>query len=73
MYLQNSPQKSSNNFINWYTSEIVRFIDHAHRQPVVKQIPFYIKRPKDYVNKNYFRVSRYSLRFSIIIIFWKGR
>ena len=68
MYLKNSPQKSSNNFFDWYTWEIVGFIDHAHRQLVVKQIPFYIKRPKDYVNKNYFRVSRYSLRFSIIII-----
>ena len=36
--------------IECHTSEISRFVDH-HLQPLVKQIPSYIKDTNDFINK----------------------
>ena len=38
------------NSINCHTSEISRFVDH-HLQPLVREIPSYIKDTNDFINK----------------------
>ena len=53
---ENNPGRPVINSINCYTSEISRFADH-HRQPLVKEIPSYIKDTNDSVNQiNNFKV-----------------
>ena len=51
------------NSIECYTSEISRFADH-HLQPVVKQIPSYIKDTNHFINK----VNNFSVPVNSIIV-----
>ena len=46
----NNPGRIVINSIECHTSEILRFFDH-HLQPVVKQIPLYIKDTNHFINK----------------------
>ena len=46
-----------------HTSEISRFVDH-HLQPVVKQIPSYIKDTNHFVSK----VNNFSLPINLILV-----
>ena len=45
-----NPRRPVINSINCHTSEISRFGDH-HLQPLVKEIPSYIKDTNDFINK----------------------
>ena len=47
---ENDPRRSAINAINCHTSEISGFLDH-HLQPIVKEIPSYIKDTNDFVDK----------------------
>ena len=56
IHKENNPGRPVINSINCHTSEISRFVDH-HLQPLVKEIPSYIKDTNDFVNKiNNFKV-----------------
>ena len=50
IHKENNPGRPVINSINCHTSEISRFVDH-HLQPVVREIPSYIKDTNDFINK----------------------
>ena len=50
IYKENHPERPMINSINCHTSEISRFVDH-HLQPVVREIPSYIKDTNCFKNK----------------------
>ena len=50
IYKENHPERPIINSINCHTSEISRFVDH-HIQPVVREIPSYIKDTNYFKNK----------------------
>ena len=50
IHKENNPGRPVMNSINCHTSEISCFIDH-HLQPVVREIPLYIKDTNDFINK----------------------
>ena len=50
IHKENNPGRPVVDSINSHTSEISRFVDHYH-QPVVKEIPLYIKNTNDFVTK----------------------
>ena len=45
-----NPGRPEINSIDRHTSEILRFVDH-HLQPVVKEIPLYIKDTNHFISK----------------------
>ena len=56
MHQENNPGRLAINSLNCHTSEISRFVEH-HLQPLVKEIPSYIKDTNDFVSKiNNFKV-----------------
>ena len=59
----NNPGRPVINSIECNTSEISRFVDH-HFQPVVKQIPSYIKDTNHFINK----VNNFSGRVNSILV-----
>ena len=59
----NNPGKPVINSTECHTSEISRFVDH-HLQPVVKQIPSYIKRYKSFINT----VNNFSAPVNLILV-----
>ena len=50
IHKENNPGRPVINSINYYTSEISRFIDH-HLQPLVREIPSHIKDTNGFINK----------------------
>ena len=50
IHKENNPGRPAINSINCHTSEISRFVDH-HLQPLVREIPSYIKDTNNFVNK----------------------
>ena len=50
IHKENNPGRPVINSINCHTSEISRFADH-HLQPLVREIPSYIKDANDFINK----------------------
>ena len=50
IHKENNPGRPVINSINCHTSEISRFVDH-HLQPLVREIPSYIKDKNDFINK----------------------
>ena len=61
IHKENSPGRPVTNTINSHTSEISRFFNH-HLQPLVREIPSYIKDTNDFINKiNNFAVPPNSL------------
>ena len=50
IHKENNPGRPVINSINCHTSEISRFVDH-HLQPLVREIPSYIKDTNDFINK----------------------
>ena len=50
MHKENNPERPVINSINCHTFEISRFVDH-HLQPLVKEIPSYIKDTNVFVNR----------------------
>ena len=48
---ENNPGRPVINSKSCHTSEISRFVDH-HLQPLVREIPSYIKDTNDFINKN---------------------
>ena len=50
IYKENNPGRPVINSITRHTSEISRFVDH-HLQPLVREIPSYIKNTNDFINK----------------------
>ena len=50
IHKENNPGRLVVNSINCHTSEISRFVDH-HLQPLVREIPLYIKETNDFINK----------------------
>ena len=59
----NNPGRPVINSIECHTSEISRFVDH-HLQPVVKQIPSYIKDTNHFINK----VNNFSVPVNSILV-----
>ena len=59
----NNPGRPVINSIECHTSEISRFVDH-HLQPVVKQIPSYIKDTNHFINK----VNNFSVPVNLILV-----
>ena len=51
IHKENNPGIPAINSINCYTSEISRFVEH-HLQPLVREIPSYIKDTNDSINKS---------------------
>ena len=50
IHKENNPERPVISSITCHTSEILRFVDH-YPQPVVKEIPSYIKDTNDFVKK----------------------
>ena len=50
IYKENNPRRPVINSITCHTSEISRFVDH-HLQPLVREIPSYIKYTNDFIDK----------------------
>ena len=59
----NNPGRPIINSIECHTSEISRFVNH-HHQPVVKQIPSYIKDTNHFINK----VNNFSVPVNSILV-----
>ena len=59
----NNPGRPIINSIECHTSEISRFVDH-HLQPVIKQIPSYIKDTNNFINK----VNNFSVPVNSILV-----
>ena len=64
----NNPGRPVINSIECHTSEISRFVDH-HLQPVVKQIPSYIKDTNHFINK----VNNFSVPVNSILVTMDAR
>ena len=65
IHKENNPGRPVINSINRHTFEVSRFVDH-YMQPLVRQIPSYIKDTNDFINKiNNFAVPPNSFLFTV--------
>ena len=50
IHKEKNPGRPAVSSINCYTANISKYVDH-HLQPIVKQIPSYVKDTNDFINK----------------------